>query len=209
MTKKIILSFVFVSGFVFFTISYGQKTCTYIADSTIKMTVDKNIELTDFPASTSINFKEILNDSIYSDNYTTGKNFGAITKAVLSNDTIFITSFLMARKASLGYKIILTNGSCLIKYFSLADEDIYTTDTIDRPKYLIYVSCQTTKLIVAQRPQFKTGELIEGMIELTTNDFWSFNNGHNTKVNVKLKGYFKTSLVKLQPGEKDIFSLVQ
>ena len=209
MTKQIILNLLFASSLLISITSYGQKACSFIVDSTVSTIVDENIKLTDFPASSAMKSTETINDTAFAENYGFGKNFGAITQASLSHGTIFITSFLMARKATFGYKIILTKDSCTIKYFSLADEYILKINKADKPSHLISFVCLTNKLTFSQRPRFKIGELIEGVVELTTNDFWSYNNGQNTKVKVKLTGYFKTNLSRFRPNEEGIFKQIQ
>jgi hypothetical protein len=209
MTKKIILNLLFSSSLLISITSCGQKTSPYIIDSAISKTVDENIKLTDFSPWGKGKSVETRNDTTLPENYGFGKNFGAMTQASLSHDTIFITSFLMARKASFGYKIILTSDSCTVKYFSLADEDIFKINKADKPSHLITMVCQTKKLTLLQKAQFKVGELIEGVVDLTTNDFWSFNDGQNTKVKTKLTGYFKTNLSQFRPDDKDIFKQIQ
>ena len=209
MTKKIILNLLFASSLLISITSCGQKALPYFIDSTIRTTVDENIKLTLFPAESAMKTTETINDTTAAENFGFGKNFGAITQASLSHDTIFITSFLMAREASFGYKIILTSDSCIVKYFSLADEDIFRINKTDKPSHLITLVCQTKKLTLSQKPQFKAGEIIEGVVELTTSDFWSFNNGQNTKIKTQLTGYFKTTLSQFRPDEKDVFKQIQ
>ena len=209
MTKKIILNLFFAGTLLISISSSGQKTLPYQINSTIDKVVDENIKSTDFSASSAMKSTETINDTTLPENFGFGKNFGAITQAYLSHDTIFITSFLMAREASFGYKIILTSDSCTVKYFSLADENIYKINKSDKPSHLITMVCQTKKLTLSQKAQFKVGELIEGVVELTTNDFWSFNDGQNTKVKTKLTGYFKTTLTQFRPNENDMFKQIQ
>ena len=209
MTKKNVFNLVFAISLLISTTSCGQKALPYVVDSTVSTTVDENIKSTLTTAQSGMKLIVTINDSTNAENYGLGKNFGAITQASLSHDTIFITSLLMARKATSGYKIILTHDSCTVKYFSLADEDIFKINKIDKPRHLILFVCRTNKLTFSEKPQFKTGELIEGMVNLTTDDFWSFNNGQNTKVRVKLTGYFKTNLSQFRPDEQGAFKQIQ
>jgi hypothetical protein len=208
MINKIILTLLFSSSLLISITSYGQIKFRYTIDSTISKAVDENIKLTDFPASSAMKSTETINDTTLPENYGFGKNFGAITQASLSHDTIFITSFLMARKASFGYKIVLTSDNCTVNYFSLADENIFKINKSDKPTHLIIMVCKTNKLTLSQKAQFKVGDSIEGVVELITNDFWSVNDGQNTKVKTQLTGYFKTTLIKYRPDEKDIFKQI-
>ena len=188
--------------------SIGQKPEPYTVNSTIGKTVEENIKLTLIPSSSAIKSTETINDSAYSENFGIGQNMGAITQASLSHDTIFITSFLMATDASYGYKIILTNESCIIKYFSLTDDRSLKVKITDKPSNSITVVCQTAGLTFLKRPKFKVDELLEGIVELTTPDYYSFQNGHDTKINMKVTGYFKEKLVKYRPDIKDVFKQI-
>jgi hypothetical protein len=55
----------------------------------------------------------------------------------------------------------------------------------------------------------KVGELIEGLVELTSGNFWSACNGVYTKVTRQLTGYFKTNLSSFLPEEKSIFKQIK
>jgi len=178
-------------------------------DPTIKQTVEANIKLTDLSGNSAMKTIETINDTTLPENFGLGKNLDAITEASLAQDTIIITSSLATREASFGYKIILRGDICTVKYFSLADENIFKINETDKPSHLISMTCQISKLTLSHNPQFKTGELIEGVVELTTNDFWSTIDGQNNKVKVRLTGYFKTKLSKDRPNEQSVFRQIQ
>ena len=115
----------------------------------------------------------------------------------------------MARKATNGYKIILTTDSCTVEYFAFADEDIFKINKTDKPSRFISMICQTHKITLLEKPQFKVGELLEGTIELTTNDYWSVGKRNDAKVKEQLTGYFKTNLLQSSAGQKELFKQMQ
>jgi hypothetical protein len=211
MTKRIIFNLLFLSSLLFSIISYGQNKFSYIIDSTISKTVDENIKVPDFPDSLSSTIKSTvtINDTALPENYGFGNNLPAMIQAYLSHDTIFLTGFLMARKATNGYKIILTSDSYTVEYFAAADEGIFRVNKTDKPSHFINMICQTNKLTLSEKPQFKVGELIEGRIELTTNDYWSVGKKKNTKVKERLTGYFKTNLLQASAEQRELFKQVQ
>ena len=174
--------------------SCGQTSLPYIVDPTIGKTVDKNIELTMSQTLNAIKSVETINDSINLENFGIGKNLDAITDAYLSNDTIYIISAIAARDATFGYKIILTRQNYIINYFSVADENIFKIKKNDKPRHQISFECSINKLTLSQKLKFEIGEPIEGVLELTTNDYWSVSNDIDTKLNKQLTGYFKTKL---------------
>ena len=211
MAKKIILNLLFLSSLLFSIISYGQKKFSCTIDSTISKTVDENIKVPDFPDSlfSTIKSTVTINDTALPENYGFGNNLPAMIQAYLSHDTILLTGFLMARKATNGYKIILTSDICTIEYFAAADEDIFKINKTDKPSHFITMICQTSKLTLSEKPQFKVGELIEGTIELTTNDYWSAGKRKDTKVKERLTGYFKTNLLQSIAEQREFFKQVQ
>lgn len=174
--------------------SCGQTLLPYTVDPTIGKSVDENIKLTMTQTLNAIKSVETINDSINPENFGLGKNLDAITDAYLSNDTIYIVSALAARDASFGYKIILTKRKCIIDYFSVADENIFKIKKSDQPVQHISFECPINKLTLSQKPKFEIGEPLEGIVELTTNDFWTVSNEIDTKIKQQLTGYFKTKL---------------
>ena len=193
MTKSI-FRFFLVNFLLISLASCGQTSLPYIVDPTIGKTVDENIKSTMTQTLNAIKSVQTINDTIKPENFGLGQNLDAITDAYLSNDTIYITSALAARDASFGYKIILTREKCIVKYFSVADENIFKIKKGDKPVSVITFECPINKLTLSQRTKFEIGEPLEGILELTTNDFWSVSNDKDTKVKQQLTGYFKTKL---------------
>ena len=194
MIKKNIFNLVLITCLLISLASCGQTSLPYIVDPTIGKTVDKNIELTMSQTLNAIKSVETINDSINLENFGIGKNLDAITDAYLSNDTIYIISAIAARDATFGYKIILTRQNYIINYFSVADENIFKIKKNDKPGHQISFECSINKLTLSQKLKFEIGEPIEGVLELTTNDYWSVSNDIDTKLNKQLTGYFKTKL---------------
>ena len=174
--------------------SCGQSSLPYTIDSTIDNTVDENIKSTMTQALNAIKSIETINDTTKLENFGLGKNLDAITDAYLSNDTIYLISTLAARDATFGYKVILTKKSVIVNYFAIADENVFKFKKSDKPERKISFECPINKLTLSQKPEFKTGETIEGVLELTTNDYWTGSNETETKIKKQLTGYFKTKL---------------
>lgn len=193
MTKSI-FRFFLVNFLLISLASCGQTSLPYIVDPTIGKTVDENIKSTMTQTLNAIKSVQTINDTIQPENFGLGQNLDAITDAYLSNDTIYIISALAARDASFGYKIILTREKCVVKYFSVADENIFKIKKSDKSIRVITFECPINKLTLSQKTKFEIGEPLEGILELKTNDFWSVSNDKDTKVKQQLTGYFKTKL---------------
>jgi len=194
MTKNNIFNFLLVNCLLISLASCGQTSLPYTIDSTIDKTVDYNIKSTMTQSLNAIKSVETINDSTKLENFGLGKNLDAITDAYLSNDTIYIISALAARDATFGYKVILTKQNILVNYFSVADENIFKFKKSDNPKRKISFDCPTNKLTLSQKPEFKVGESIEGVLEITTNEYWTVSSETETKIKKQLTGYFKTKL---------------
>lgn len=193
MTKSI-FNFVLVNCLLISLTSCGQKSLPYFVDSAVGETVDENIKATMTQTLNAIKSVVTTNDSIKQENFGFGKNLDAITDAHLINDTIYIASALAARDATFGYRIILTRQNCVVKYFSVADEEIFKVKKNNKPGHQISVECSINKLTLSQKLKFEIGEPIEGIIELVTNDYWSVRDNVDTKIKQQLTGYFKTTL---------------
>lgn len=193
MTKNI-FNFILVNCLLISLTTCGQKSLPYLVDPAIGKTVDENIKATMSQTLNAIKTIQTINDSINPENFGLGKNLDAISEAYLSNDTIYIVSALAARDASFGYKIILTRQNYGVNYFSVADENIFKIKKNDTPGHHISFECPIKKLTLSQELKFKIGEPIEGIVELTTNDYWSISNKVDTKIKQQLTGYFKTTL---------------
>jgi len=187
-------NFVLVSCLLISLTSCGQKSLPYLVDPSIGKIVDENIKSTFNQTLNVMKSVQTINDSINLENFGLGKNLDAITDAYLSNDTIYIISALAARDATFGYKIILTGQTCIVNYFSVADENIFKIRKNDKPVRHISFECSINKLTLSQKPKFEIGESIQGVLELTTNDYWSTSNKVDTKIKQQLMGYFKTNL---------------
>ena len=194
MIKTGVFNFILVNCLFFSLLSCGQQSSPYLVDSTIDRTVDENIKLTMTQMLNAIKSVETTNDSITLENFGLGKNLDAITEAYLSHDTIYIISALAARDTTFGYKIILTRQKCTVNYFSVADENIFKVQKNDKPEHRISFECSINKLTLLQKPKFEIGESLEGVLEFTTNDYWSVSNNIDTKIKKQLTGYFKTKL---------------
>lgn len=62
--------------------------------------------------------------------------------------------------------------------------------------YKLSVPCPNKTLVLVNNPTFREGEIIEGIIELTSPDYWEVTTGQERKYSVQLKAYFKTEVVK-------------
>lgn len=188
----------FISLFLYIAItSCGQtqkKTVFkgYTIDNKIKQEVDKKVESFLGRTTSKVDFKMYENDSLIVDSYSKGKSFDCITMSTLEGDTVNIVGFI-GMSAALGFKISLFRDTSIVSYFESTDA-IDTTYLSDSSLFTGTINCKNYKLTLANKP--KKGEKIEGIIELTTDDYYQIKNGNRSKNKMYLKSYFSTEILQ-------------
>lgn len=132
------------------------------------------------------------NDSLVYDTYSKRKSIDeCMIYGSLEGDTINIIGFA-GMFAGFGYQIALFKDSCIVRHFAKSDEEIYKLNKNDSLNFGVSVPCKTYKLTLTEKPTFKKGEVLEGIIELTSEDYYDVANDKETKNKIQLTGYFKT-----------------
>ena len=99
--------------------------------------------------------------------------------------------------AGFGFYLDLFKDSCNITHLAKSDTEIYKLNKSDSIlSFGLVVPCKEKTLTLVNKPEFKVGEIIEGIIELTSQDYWEVANGHERKYKMQLKAYFKTEGAK-------------
>jgi hypothetical protein len=164
----------------------------YIVDNSIKSHVDKKVKSFNSVTMSSMDFKMFVNDSIVGDTDSQGKSIDeCITMASLDGDTINITGFL-GMTAAFGYQITLFKDTCIVRHFVKTDAEIYKYKKTDSLNFGVSVPCKIYKLTLTSKPTYKKGDIVEGIIELTSDDYYEVTNGHENKLKMQLAGYFRT-----------------
>jgi hypothetical protein len=164
----------------------------YVVDQSIKAKVDKKVKSFDGITMSSMDFKMFENDSIVADTYAKGKSVDeCMTMTSLDGDTINITGF-MGMFAGFGYQIALFKDTCIVRHFMKSDAEIYKLNKTDSLTFGVSVPCKTYKLTLTNKPSFKKGDIVEGVIELMSDEYYEVANGNERKYKMQLTGYFKT-----------------
>jgi len=206
--KNILLFF--ISTLCVIVISCGQtpkpvNNGAYIIDPGIRSTVDKKVKSGRGLIMTSMDFRMFENDSIVDDTYANGKSIDeCMTMSSLDGDTINITGFL-GMTAAFGYQIALFKDTCIVRHFIKSDAEIYKLKRSDSLTFGISVPCKTYKLTLTAKPTFKKGDVVEGIIELMSDEYYEVANGNETKYKMQLTGYFRTDALE---STEDMFKKV-
>lgn len=169
-------------------INYGS----YIVDNSIKSKVNKKVKSSSAGVMSSMDMKMFENDSLVLDTYSAGKSIDeCMTFALLEGDTINITGFA-GMFAGVGYQIALFKDTCIVRHFAKSDMEVYKLHENDSLDFGVAVPCKTYTLTLASKPTFKKGDVVEGIIELTSDEYYEVANGNQKKCKMQLTGYFKT-----------------
>jgi hypothetical protein len=195
MTKfTILINFIFLLV-AFSSCGQTQKPIdngSYIVDNSIEQQVNKKVKSYNGVTMSSMDVKLFENDSVTADTYSKGKSIDeCMTFTTLEGDTINITGFA-GMFAGFGYQIALFKDTCIVRHYAKSDVEIYKLDKNDSLQFGVSVPCKTYKLTLSKKPTFKKGEVLEGIIELTSEDYYEVANGDETKCKIQLTGYFKT-----------------
>jgi len=165
----------------------------YTIDPGIKTKVDPKIKSVSDLLMSSMDVKIFVDDSLVADTYAEGKMLDeCMTRSSLDGDTIHISSFA-GMFAGFGYQVALFGDTCIVRHFVKSDAEIYKLKKTDPPTFGIAVPCRSYKLTLVSRPTFKKGDVVEGIIELTSGEYYEVANGSERKYKIQLTGYFKTA----------------
>ena len=162
----------------------------YIIDSKVKELVKKKIPSYESTAVGSTFIKMYENDSLVFDNYVTGKSLEELDMSFLWGDTANIFGF-SGMTAGFGFNIFLCKDTCMVYHIVKTDAEIYKLHKTDSLEFGLNVPCVSYKLTLAEKPKFKEGEVIEGMIELTSDSYYEDGNDGEKKYRMQLTSYFK------------------
>ena len=164
----------------------------YVVDQSIKDKVDKKVKSFNGVTIGSMDFKLFANDSIVTDTYANGKSVDeCMTMTSLDGDTINITGF-WGMFAGFGYQIALFKDTCIVRHFMKSDAEIYKLNRTDSLTFGVSVPCMTYKLTLLNKPTFKKGDILEGIVELVSAEYYGVTNGNEQKYKMQLTGYFRT-----------------
>jgi len=172
--------------------SKPSNNSAYTVDNSVKAKVDKKVKSFNGVTMSSMDFRMYENDSLIGDTYAKGKSIDeCMTMSTLQGDTINIVGF-MGMFAGFGYQIELFKDTCIVRHFAKSDAEIYKLNKNDSLEFGVSVPCKTYKLTLSKKPTFKKGEIVEGIIELTSDDYYEVANGKESRYKMQLTGYFRT-----------------
>ena len=191
LTATITLIAVFISFITCGQTSNRRTDQSYQIDSGLTDKIEKKVKSFNDVSMGSIDFRIYQNDSLVGETYSMAKSMESVTMSELNGDTAYITGFL-GMFAGLGFQITLFKDTCIIRHLAKSDVEIYKLNKSDSPGFGVFVPCRTYNLKLISKPAFKKGEIIEGLIELSSEDYYEVSNGEDSKYRIELTGYFKT-----------------
>lgn len=162
----------------------------YSIDSNIKEQIDSNF--TQRNIGGYVEYKKYENDSLIIDTYGKNEIIRYDGEPKLTNDTLgfvlsgpdeFITIFNM-------YK-----DSCHIQLIAL-DGLIESYKELDSLGFVGGMECEKISVTLVSKPILIEGEFVEGIIELTTENYVNFRDDKLKKLQSQMRTYFKITVPK-------------
>jgi hypothetical protein len=199
--RKRIYSLLLLAGF-FISKSEAQQgsifdpAISYGINGKIKESIGKHSFAKSEIAKGYIEIKSYEDDSLIYDSY--GKNIDI----ALNRDPIFRNeTLLIILSAPKDFQIVLaiTNDSCSIELQAvelIVEDKTYKSDSSIIKKTF---PCRQKTLTLVNKPVFKAGEFIEGVIELVSEDYRKLKAIDDKKCRFQMRAYFKIKI----PIQKD------
>ncbi|MDR2921117.1 MAG: hypothetical protein LBV72_17355 [Tannerella sp.] len=167
----------------------------YKVDESLKKEVERNIgDMNGFPVG-SLELKIYENDVLTFDNFGDDEKGELLFMTSYQGDTMCIIGFA-GFTVALGFYLDLYGDNYELTYMVKSDAEIYKYNEDDeRASYKLSVPCSYTSCILTSKPTFTKGDVVSGVVELKSNDFWDLANGRKNKYRVELKAYFQASEV--------------
>ena len=174
---------------------FDQKT--YIIDSSITKQLDEKLNSSNGNTMTLTDIKLYKDDKIVEDTYTSGKSIdgGAVLISRSLTEEIIYMLGLIGASGNFGYKIILYKDTCTLGFIAKSDSAKYKLNKNDSLASGVLVHCKTAKLTLSKKPKPYAGEFVEGIIELTSEDYYEVVNRKESKCRMQLKSYFRTDKI--------------
>ncbi len=168
---------------------------TYEVDSKIGELIEQKVQSFDGVSFGTMDFKFYENDKLITDTYDKDKGIECITMKALVGDTAVVTGF-MGMFTGFGFQITLFKDTCIVRYIVASDVEMYKLNKTDSLTIALSVPCKTYKLTLENKPTFEKEEIIQGIIELTSEEYYEVANGKERKYRIELVGYFKAEPLK-------------
>ena len=170
---------------------------TYIVDSSITPLLNKQLNSSKGQIMALTDIKLYKDDKLVEDTYTNGKSIdeGAVMSSrEFTEEMIYIYGFV-GTSGNFGYKIVLFKDTCTVEYFAKSDSVKYKLNKNDILASGVLVPCKISRLTISKKPKPYAGEFVEGILEVTSEDYYEVVNGKESRCRMQLKSYFRTNKI--------------
>lgn len=164
----------------------------YSVDPAVKSLIDKKLTTENEEINVAVDFKIWEDGKMIADSYASGKTFrNSRCMAAVHNGTIIMSS-LIGMFSGFGFELALSKDSCRVSYLVTSDMKMYKLKQTDSLTFGLQVPCESYKLAFIKQPAFKKDEILEGIIDFTSKEYYEIRNGKEKKFKVQMTGYFIT-----------------
>lgn len=174
-------------------ILYGQsrKGFKYSINSKLKEQID-----TSFAENNAAGYAELkifVNDSLYTDTYNKNKMIDFYYPPRNINNTL---TFILNGPDLFSTIVLINEDSCSLELIAL-DGLVESYKEIDGIIEVGNVQCDKQSITFVSKPIIKEGKLVEGVIELTSEDYVDFRDDKLRKRKSQMRVYFRIEIPKL------------
>ena len=165
----------------------------YFIDSTIKKEVEEKVKLDEGRIKGMQFLKVYKNDSIVIDSYAWQTPFETQILSRLKRDTVYIASNTVSF-TNLGFSIAIFRDSCqfYVEESSALSSYYFKLNKKSPLTHTLFITPSSFKLTLVDKPLFNENEVIQGIIEMTSDDYYEITHDGEKSKKVQLTSYFKT-----------------
>lgn len=170
----------------------------FSVDSTIRPVIDPAISKETYAALPAMDVQMFVNDKVVLNTFEQEKKVQFLTHAYYERDTLYILGFA-GMFSGFGFYLDLYADSSRVTLYAATDGPeiykLYPTDSVYQRK--LSVPAKFCDLTLTKKPEYRDGEIVEGLVNLDSEDFYSKSHDEqrDDKIQAKIRAYFRTDVV--------------
>ncbi|MBK9980865.1 MAG: hypothetical protein IPP15_00330 [Saprospiraceae bacterium] len=160
-------------------------------DSSIHKILDERIQLINGKTNGFGDIKLFVNDPFLDEQHLSAEGIDVQVNAYLTGDTIMIIGETMF---GFTFTINLLEQNATVQFITDYEEKIFKLAQTDSLSTSLTISCSDFKLTLTRLPQFEKGKIVEGIIEFSTPEYLTVEEGIEDKNKMKVKVYFRSTI---------------
>jgi hypothetical protein len=174
------------------TSTFNKSIQPYLIDSSITKILNERTKQIKGKSYGSVDFNLFVNDSLFDENHSMDRGYEYPMIVYLVGDTIKILGKPMF--GGFAYRISLLANGAIVQFIVYYEEKIFKLAQSDSLSNSLTIYCTDFKLTLSRYPEFEKGKIVEGIIEFSTPEYLTVENGIEEKNKMETKAYFKSDI---------------